>query len=78
MNRALDVYLGTTTAPAPARSPQRHRPHFRRWRITYSGPSLGLAVLAAAASRAVERLVAEGRATKPEPEVWRDPWEGLE
>jgi hypothetical protein len=75
MNKALDRYLGNDAAPA--RAPQRHRPHFQRWRITYSGPSLALAVLAAAASRAVERLIAAGLATKPDGEQWRDPWEGI-
>jgi hypothetical protein len=77
MNKALDSYLGTTTT-APPRSPKQHRPHFRRWRITYSGPSLGMAVLAALASRAVERAITEGRITKPDGERWRDPWEGGE
>jgi len=76
MNLALDSYLGTTTAPP--RCPRCRRPAFVRWRVTYTGPSLGLAVLAAAASRAVERAITEGRITKPDGERWRDPWEEIE
>jgi hypothetical protein len=77
MIRPLDSFLGIGKAP-PVRTPKGHRPAFVRWRITYTGPSLALAMLGRLASQAVERAIAEGRATKPEGEQWRDPWEGVE
>jgi hypothetical protein len=77
MNRALDAALGIGTASPRRQAPRPARAHFVRWRVTYSGPSLGLALLAMLAKRAVERAIAEGWASKPEPEEWHDPWEGI-
>ena len=77
MERGLNAFISGHTQTVKRTGPTRTRPSFVRWRVTYSGPSLGLAILAGMARRAIDRAIAEGKASRPDGEQWHDPWEGV-